>query len=433
MTMPSPISMLLLAGLTALTALPLGAEPTTADNHIAYYQRLLQRNPRDARTYHRLGDALIRKARESGDVTYFNRAEDALRRALALAPANAGAWRHLAYVFYARHAFDEAAVHARRAIELDEGDGHAWGILGDALLETGRYTEAEGAYRRMMQVEGDLHALGRLAGLKSMRGDTAGAVADLERAVAEGRAAGRPSESIAWALWQLGSEHFGVGNLKDAEARFLESLRTYPNYYRSLAGLAQVRAAQKRYDEAVSLYTRAMGIVPLPEYAAALGDVLQKIGRVEEARKQYALVEYIGHLNTVNKILYNRELAYFYADHDLKLEAALDLARNELTARRDVYAHDVLAWALLKNGRAAEAQAAIAEALKLGTKDAKLFFHAGMIHLALGEEAQARAYLARALATNPTFHVLHADLAERTLAALARRAPTDPGASRGQK
>jgi tetratricopeptide (TPR) repeat protein len=251
--------------------------------------------------------------------------------------------------------------------------------------------------------------------------------------VTEGRAARRPAESVAWALAQLASEHFAVGQLDRAEARYLEALQTYPGYHRGLAGLAQVRAAQQRDEEAIGLYRRSIAVVPLPEYAAALGDVLTRRGRVEEARRQYDLVEYIGHLDTVNRTLYNRELAYFYADHDKKLETALDLARAELGVRRDVYAHDVLAWALLKNGQAAEARAAIAEALKLGTRDARLFFHAGLIHAALGEDDRAREYLTRALATNPTFHVLHARLAEQTLASLERRDLSGPGGSRGSK
>ena len=80
-----------------------------------------------------------------------------------------------------------------------------------------------------------------------------------------------------------------------------------------------MRAAQQRYPEAVDLYRKAIAIVPLPDYAAALGDVYTKLGRPEDAQKQYDLVEYIGYLNTLNKVLYNRELAYFYADHDRKL------------------------------------------------------------------------------------------------------------------
>jgi cytochrome c-type biogenesis protein CcmH/NrfG len=90
------------AWLLAVTVIasPAAAGVTSADNQITYYLRILRRNPGDARTYHRLGDALVRKARESGDVAYLDRAEAALRTSLELGPANAGAWRHLAYVFY---------------------------------------------------------------------------------------------------------------------------------------------------------------------------------------------------------------------------------------------------------------------------------------------------------------------------------------------
>jgi predicted TPR repeat methyltransferase len=46
----------------------------------------------------------------------------------------------------------------------------------------------------------------------------------------------------------------------------------------------------------------------------------------------------------------------------------------------------------------------MARALALGTQDAMLFYHAGMIELALGDSAAARAQLERALATNPAWH-----------------------------
>jgi len=391
------------------------AQSTTADNHIAYYERLLQRNPRDARTYHRLGDAFIRKARETGDLTDFARAETALRKALALAPGNAGALRHLAYVFYSRHEFAEAVAEATKALALDPADADTHGVLGDAYLELGRYGEAEIAYEKMMAREADLYSYGRRAGLRSVRGDTAGAIADLQRAIEIGKAARRPSESVAWAQWQLGVEHFTIGELDLAEARYQDALETQPHYYRALAGLGQVRAARQRYDEAVDLYKKALAVIPMPEYAAALGDVLTKLSRRDEARKYYELVEYIGRLGAVNRVIYNRELAYFYADHDRELGAALDLARKELAVRKDVYAYDVLAWALLKNGQPAEARAAMAEALRVGTKDARLFFHAGMIEARLGNRDAARQHLERALATNPFFHVVHADVARQTL------------------
>ena len=397
----------------------LWAQRSPADNHVAYYQQLLKRNPQNAKAYLGLGDAFIRKARETGDTSYFNRAEDALKRSLELAPQNGGALRHLAYVFYSRHEFAPAAVFARKAVEMNSSDSDSYGVLGDALLEIGQYPEAQAAYAYMMELDESLFSYSRRAGLKSALGEVDGAIADLERAIAIGKATRQPAESIAWTEWQLGAEYFAQGNLPAAEANFRRSMESYPNYYRALAGMAQVRAAQKNYDEAIALYRKALAILPMPEYAAALGEVFERIGQHEQARQQYELVEYIGKLNQLNQTLYNRELAYFYADRDIKAKEGLEFARRELDYRRDVYAYDVLAWNLYRNGMMDEARDAVEKALRLGTKDAKLFYHAGIIYRRLGELAKAKEFLNRALTINPYFHVLFADHAANTLKEMA--------------
>jgi tetratricopeptide (TPR) repeat protein len=99
---------------------------------------------------------------------------------------------------------------------------------------------------------------------------------------------------------------------------------------------------------------------------------------------------------------------------------ALELARRERAARSDIYTCDALAWALFKKGRLKEAEAAAKEALRLGTRDARIHYHAGMIHQALGDRAQAARHLKLALEINPAFDVLQADRAAQALAALAR-------------
>ena len=409
-----------------LAAVPWWANASDADRAIALAQRQLKRHTHDPAAYFYLGDAYIQKARASGDMSYYDRAEQALGKALDLAPEHSGVVRHLAYVFSVRHEFQAAATAAIKAIALDPSDSQAYGVLGDAYLEMGQYEQAAHAYQRMLELHADLASYSRLSGLKNVQGDPEGAIADLERAIQAGQAAGQPRESIAWAQWQLGSEHLGLGRLQEAETQYRAALATYPNYYRASAGLAHVRVAQQRYDEAIVLYRQAMAVVPLPEYAAVLGDVYTKLGRLEEAHKQYALVEYIGLLSTRNKVLYNRELAYFYSDHDIKLREALALARKEVESRQDIYAYDLLAWALYKNDRPQEALAAMTEALKLGTRDARLLFHAGMIHQRLGNAVQAQDYLRRALVTNPYFHIVHAALADQTLKQLAGRLALDP-------
>jgi tetratricopeptide (TPR) repeat protein len=162
----------------------------------------------------------------------------------------------------------------------------------------------------------------------------------------------------------------------------------------------------------------------MPVYVAELGDVYAKIGRTEDAKKAYDLVEYIARLSTLSQSVFNRELALFYADHDRKLEEAVTLAHNELAARKDVYTWDALAFALYKTGRDQEAAAADVNALRLGTLDPVLFFHAGMIAHARGDDRRARQYLQRALALNPHFHIFYADQAGQILDSIGPR-PTE--------
>ena len=304
------------------------------------------------RAYHGLGDALIRKARETGDPSYFNRAEEALKKSLEINPNNAGAMRHLAYVFYSRHEFEAAAVHARKAIEMDSTDGDSYGILGDALMETGEYEKAEDAYEKMMQLEESLYSYSRRAGLKSMRGDSAGAIADLERAIAAGKAAKQPAESIAWARVATRQRSFHSRKTGQTPNRFTASpSRLIPTTiapWRAWRRCARRRSNMTKRSISTAKPWRSFrcpSISPRWETSTARWE------RSEEARKQYELVEYIGKLSALNKALYNRELAYFYADHDIKLKEGLELAQRELDYRRDIYAYDVLAWNLYKNGK----------------------------------------------------------------------------------
>jgi tetratricopeptide (TPR) repeat protein len=386
-----------------------------SDRAIAQSQFKIRRHPNNPAGYYQLGDAYVQKSRESGDNSYLDLAEQALKKSLSLNPQQSGVRRHLAHVLASRHDFEGAAAEAQKAIALDPTDMDAHGVLGDAYLETGKPEQAEQAYMTMMTLKESLSSYSRRSGMKSLKGDASGAIADVKTAIELGKQEEQPKESIAWAQWQLGAEYYAIGKLAGAENEYLQALETYPKYYRSLAGLAQVRAAQERYPEAIELYREAINTVPMPEYVAALGDVHAKSGNQNEARKQYELVEYIGQLSALNKALYNRELAYFYADHDIKLQQGLELAQRELNYRRDIYAYDVLAWNLYKNGKFEEAREAVSQALKLGTQDAKLHYHAGMIYQRLGEKEKARQHLSRALTINPHFHIFFADNAKRIL------------------
>ena len=96
--------------------------------------------------------------------------------------------------------------------------------------------------------------------------------------------------------------------------------------------------------------------------------------------------------------------------------APIAQARAALAARPSIYAHDALAWALYRAGEYEEAWREIDLALRLGTRDAMLHFHAGMIARARGDEPAAREHLGAALRINPFFSVRYAPEARAALA-----------------
>lgn len=73
----------------------------------------------------------------------------------------------------------------------------------------------------------------------------------------------------------------------------------------------------------------------------------------------------------------------FWLDHDRNLAESLTLATREYEARKDIFTCDSLAWALFKNGKVQEAKAMIDEALRTGSKDARIHEHAKAIDRAL--------------------------------------------------
>jgi tetratricopeptide (TPR) repeat protein len=413
-------------------AIPLRAQQNATDDLIKRLQARVKRNPEDHAGYAELGAAFLQKGRETADAADYELSKGALEKSLDLLsndPAAAFAMTQMAVVCMVEHRFEDAESWAQKALALGSGDPAPWAIAGDALADIGDYKGALEAYSRLKssygsQDENLAHSYqrdSRMSFLRFVVGDTQGAIQLMRSALRTAMETHMPGENIAWSQYQLGEEFFLAGETNAAEKAYVASLEECPNYYRALAGLAKVRASQDKFADAVTLYKEAIARVPYPEYAAALGDIYQRLGRLEDAKKQFELVEFIGYLSQINQQIHNRDLALFYADHEMKLQQSLALARRELEVRRDIYTWDVLAWSLFKNDKPQEAAEAISHALEQGTQDPQLFFHAGMIYERLGDSAKAKKYLQRALDINPHFHVLYSDAASETLARLAKK------------
>ena len=404
----------------------LRAQQNATNDLIKSLQARVKRYPEDHAGYAALGAAYLQKGRETADAADYELAKGALEKSLDLVsndPSAAFATTQMAVLCMVEHRFEDALAWSQKALALGSGDPSPWAIAGDALADLGDYKGAAGAYTRLKSAYGSedeklaysYQRDSRMSFLRFVAGDTQGAIELMRSAVRTAIETHMPTENIAWSQYQLGEELFLAGETNVAENAYLASLENCPGYYRALAGLAKVRVSQGRYLDGVKLYNQAIAKVPYPEYAAALGDIYRQLGQLDDAKKQYDLVEFIAYLGQINRQIHNRDLALFYADHDVKLSESLALARNELEVRRDIYTWDVLAWSLLKNEKLQEANEAISHALEQGTKDPQLFFHAGMIYEKLGNFLKAQEYLRRALEMNPEFHVTYAETARQTL------------------
>jgi tetratricopeptide (TPR) repeat protein len=401
-------------------AAPILSDKAKGDGEIRFYENKVKNDPEDFSANNKLAGLYLQKLRETGNVQFLDLAFRAARTSLDSVPdvRNSGGLAALALAEFASHDFTNARDHALRLVELEPTKSYPQGILGDALLELGEYVRAETAYKKITLLEkgSNYNSEIRFARLAQLKGDNQETQKHFATALTLSLAlSAPPRETVAWLRWQLGETAFSVGDYKTAENHFRDSLITFPDYYRAIASLGKTRAAQSDLQDAIKQYEKVTKILPDPNYVATLGDLYKLAGREENAQRQYELVEQIGRLTKLNGALYNRQLALFYADHDLKAEEAYQLAAKEYESRKDIYGADALAWTALKAGKLNEAQAAIKNALRLGTNDAKLFYHAGMIEKSSGNKTAAVDYLQKALQLNPSFDILQMETAKSAL------------------
>lgn len=342
----------------------------------------------------------MEQARDTGDASYYARADEAVERALRLEPRHYESLRLRAWVLDGEHRFGDGAGAARRARALRPSDPFNYGTLGDALVELGDYDGAGRAFQTMLDLRPDSAAYARAAYLRELFGDPEGAI-EMMRLAADSADPKRPARR-AWCLAQIADLRLSQGDAAGALAEDARALRLAPRSAAALAGLARALAAEGRLDEAADAFGRSVLLLPAPAVAADYGDLLSRLGRRDEAAEQFRAVEAVARLQRAAGI-HDRAIALFRADHGGDPVEAFGLAEEALAGRDDIYDWDAVGWCALKAGRLARAEEAMGRALRLGTRDARLEYHAALVADAAGRREEARRRLRRALAINPRF------------------------------
>lgn len=353
----------------------------TLSTRITDLRARLAARPDDVGLAVTLADALVRQTRITGNTGLAIEAEAALKRALVSDPGNYDANRELGSLLLSQHRFREAIVVGEKNRDARPYDSLNYGVIGDGHLELGEYDQAFDAFDKMMTLRPGAPSYARVAYARELQGNLVGAIEAMK--LATDATPPDDPEALAWHHAQVGDLYLRLGKLHEAETAYIAASHAFPGHPFAMMGYARLLAARGEQSSALALLQELAKTAPTPDLAARTGDLLDQLGRHDEAERQYALAEAGWRVDAPEP----KNLARFLADHDRKIPEAVAIAEKAAAQRRDIFTEDALAWAYFKAGRVSAAREAMAQALRTGTKDAEIRAHAKAIEAAAGQAA----------------------------------------------
>ncbi len=377
---------------------------------IAFYQQRLAVDARSGLNRAALAGVYLKMGRATGEGGWFLLAEQAANRSIADLPFdNKGALLVLARIAEARHDFP-TALRLAKQVGFDNEDAIALTVTSH--LATGKVSEASAAAEALVNRLPNLGSLTLRALVREAQGRDAEVLQDYKQAMAleePGEVAGS-----ARARSLLGRFYARRGQLQQAKALFLESLRLVPRYPLALIYLADLETRQGNYREAIGYYSKVSaysgGVATvfdrtvdrgMARVKQLQGDAIES-GRLrdkaEAGLRQEQVSGGFGHRRDLARLLLEKGRSPDVAE-------ALVLMQQEVKIRRDALTLDTLARALSSAGEWEKADRVMAEILRSGIRDAGIFYRASAIARNLGKDAESRAYLQKAKEIDPSFDV----------------------------
>lgn len=386
------------------------------DIQISVWKKALAMDTTSAIALGNLAAFYIQRARESGEYADYGIAEQLARRSLASrTQRNGPAFVTLASSLLAQHDFGHARAAAQDVVTLYPDIPEYRALLGETQLELGDYASAAMSFSQLNVNKAHLSIAPRLARWAEISGRTDRARALLRGALADAKSQrDLPPEQLAWFYLRLAEVEMRSGRERMARNILTEGLSAAPDDFRLLGAMGRLEAGAGNNDKAIEFGEKSLAQRLDPVTLAMLSDVYAAKGDRKKS------VEYMYVLEVTAAAQpgpFHRALSLFLLDHNTRIAEVLGKAEEESKTRKDIYGYDLLAWALYKSHRYPEARTAIRMALRMSTEDAQLYYHAGMIELAM-HGAAAQDYLERALTINPHFNHDQAAIARSALESL---------------
>lgn len=367
---------------------------------------IIEENPDDNKSRLALTTLYIQEARITGNYVYYDMAAmQQLNAVLKKDNENFNALTYKALIYLSQHHFADGLAVAEKAKTINPYNAFIYGILLDANVEMGNYTEAVNNAEKMVSIRPDLRSYSRISYLREIHGDYPGAIEAMKLAVD----AGVPGdEGTEWARIQLGHLYENTGDLKNAEMHYTLALQERPDYAYALAGMARIATANKDYGKSIQYYLKADSLVSDYSFKEELVDVYRLAGQNGKASTLAQSV--VDNMNEDSKAALSDENIGHYADRELAYaylkindnDQALTHALAEYNRRPDnIDVNETVAWVYFNQNKADKALPYIKEALKTNCKNPVLLSHAGLIYAKAGEKAKAKSLLQEAVKYTP--------------------------------
>ena len=312
--------------------------------------------------------------------------------------------------------FAEALETGRQAVALSPNLAAARAVVVDALVELGRYDEAEAAAGEMLAIRADLSTLARVSYIAELHGKLDVA---LERdASGRGDTRSRAGERrLRRCAARQPARLHGRPGAAAADA-YEQALTLVPAHAPSLAGEGRLAVGAGDLDAAIALFQRAADILPLPEYVIALAEAQAAAGRTDDAARNVKLARAEIQLFQASGRR-RRCRARAVRGRPRRSGGRARAGRGGLRGHPDRprRRRPGLGAPSARSRRRGKSPLAMRRSGS-GSRDPLLRYHAGAIAAALGDIDGARRDLDLALATDPGFSATGAAEARRILDSL---------------
>lgn len=293
----------------------------------------------------------------------------------------------------AQHQFRVAKEYAEKALSLNDKKAASLLILVDVSLEVGDYARATTILNEFKN-KNSFAFLIREAKLKDHDGNLDSAIVRMEKAYSRIKG----NKTLArWALSNLGDMYAHAGRLEEAYQSYLQVLAdNSPDDY-ALKGIAWIAlsndqnlAASKNIIENLSARKR------MPDAHLMLAEIAALENNETERLKHLKIFKSIVSRKGY-KAMYHKYLAILEAEDFNNAEAAVGIAREEITNRPTPQSYDLLAWGYYHQKKFKPALDVVKRHVEDQTFEPESYYHIGMIYAANNYKEQARHYLVEAL------------------------------------